>query len=303
MVCPKCGHENPDIRLFCANCGEILPEKSEDAPKTQPAAEADAAFTRPEAEDVPEAAPAEETRKRAVEVTAWPAVAEPGHEENSAPSRPSLKRRGPVDSGRANTYIPKRSEKMEPEDFFAVKGQVLPEYDEEKRPARPQKRSGNKFEDDAPQSFAVRHMRGIVTLILLAVTLVIILIWVNTDNAQLAMAKIGVSWKSEAYAELGAQAYAAGDLSGAGYYYTQALDRDENNSDYAVMAANSYIEGGYTAKALDALRECIRIAPGNADLYAALMDLQAGYENMPASDRQLVDEGYRLTGDERLNKK
>ena len=306
MKCPKCGHANPDIRLFCMNCGELLPDETGELQnqERQPEEKADAfarpaqsaaSFTEPETAAEKETGAAEDLFDIEDETPVGrPAV---------APARPVLDRRVPVETGRANTYVPRRSETMEPEDFFAVRGQVLPEYDDEHEMRPKKRRPGNEFEDDAPQSFAVRHMRGIVTLALLAVTAVIMLIWVNTDSAQLAMAKIDMAWKAEPYAELGAEAYAQGDLSGAGYYYMQALKREADNKDYAVMAANAYIEGGYTAKALEAIRECIGIAPEDADLYAALIDLQGGYENMPASDRQLVDKGYELTGDERLKNK
>ena len=300
MKCPKCGHDNPDIRLFCVNCGELLPENADDQLR-QDAAPSENAYAKPVVKE-----PAMDIPEKAAEVFDVPenrADNEPV-EMPTAPARPALERRAPVDNSRANTYIPKRSETMDPDDFFAVRGQVLPEYDDEDSAPRPQRRKKRvEYEDEAPQPFAMRHMRGIVTIALLAVTAAIMLIWVNTDNAQLAMAKIDIAWQPEAYATLGDEAYTAGDFSGAGYYYTQALGRDADNSDYAVMAANSYIEGGYTSKALEAIRECIRIAPKNADLYTALMDLQGGYENMPASDRQLVDEGYKLTGDVRLNKK
>lgn len=369
MKCPNCGRENPDIRLFCSRCGELLPEKGDAAAQEAPQAVAAPDFEddvriyrRPErkAELKATSAPQENEggeapgpsdhavsmeepsdvsdtdfyrvrqRARRVIEEAWPeehtpappkrqslfdgareqspqkksdnAYARP--ERSAEPARPVLNRREGVEAGRASTIIPRRDDTMDPDDFFAVRGQVLPDYDErdEERPVR-RGRRGDEFEEGAPQSFAVRHMRGIVTLALLAVTVAIVLIWANTNSAQQTLARVDIAWKAEAYAQLGQEYYAAGDLSAAGYYYSKALDRDDANANYAIAAANAYIEGGYTSKALEALRECIAIMPENAELYVKLMELQSGYENMSETDRQLVDRGYALTGDNRLNMK
>ena len=369
MKCPNCGRENPDIRLFCSRCGELLPENDDAAAQKAPQTAAAPDFEddvriyrRPEHKAEPEAAPAQEEkqepdapepvneaappeepldvsdtdfyrarqRSRRVIEEAWPeeqipaapkrqslfdGVQEqpPKKQSNNAyarpersyePDRPVLNRRESVDEGRASTIIPKRNDTMDPDDFFAVRGQVLPEYDErdEERPVH-RGRRGDEFEDSAPQSFAVRHMRGIVTLALMAVTAVIVLVWANTSSAQQTLARMDMAWKAEAYAQLGQEYYAAGDLSAAGYYYSRALERDDSNANYAIAAANAYIEGGYTSNALEALRECISLMPENADLYVMLMDLQSGYENMSEADRQLVDRGYALTSDDRLNMK
>lgn len=362
MKCPVCGRENPDIRLFCMQCGELLPETAEEN-EQQPAAEPTGDFSRPvntpteekcapqwefsEAEydtsepehhaaadaEISHELPPDDTqffrerqRVRGIIEEAWPeeepeAVPEkpaslfdeafdaPEKQENlyarpeedETPRRPDLNRRTTA-SGRANTYIPRREESMDPDEFFAVRGQVLPEYDEEEeaRTRRKSRREGN-YEEEVTQSFAVRHMRGIVTLLLLVLTVVIVLIWANTGAAQYTLAKVDIAWKSDAYAQLAEEAYAAKDLSAAGYYYTAALQRDADNYNYAVMAANSYIEGGYTAKALEALRTCIGMDPKNADLYAAMIQIQPDPAAISASDRELIRKGYELTGDNRLN--
>jgi len=191
---------------------------------------------------------------------------------------------------------------MEPDDFFAVRGQVLPEYDEEplEKPRRKRSREGD-YEDQAHQSFAVRHMRGIVTLLLLVITVAIVLIWANTDSAQYTLAKADMAWKSDAYVQLAEEAFAIKDLSAAGYYYSAALRRDEGNLNYAILAANCYIEGGYTTKAIEAVRKCIDITPQNPDLYATLIQLYPDSSEISGADRQLIRKGYELTGDSRLN--
>lgn len=370
MRCPNCGRENPDIRLFCSRCGELLPEKGDaavqEAPQAVSAPDFDedvriyrrpshesgqtAAHAQQENEDNKAAAPvnaapsAEDPldvsdtdfylarqRSRKVIEEAWPgeishspappkrqslfegAQEQPRRESGGAyarsehssePARPVLNRRETFDNGRASTIIPKRNDALDPDDFFAVRGQVPPDYDQldDDRPVRSASR-GDEFEESAPQSFAVRHMRGIVTLALLAVTAAIVFIWANTGSAQRTLARVDIAWQADAYAQLGQEYYAAGDLSAAGYYYSRALARDDTNANYAIAAANAYIEGGYTFKALEALRECIEIMPENAELYVKLMELQSGYVNMSEADRQLVDRGYALTGDDRLNMK
>ena len=105
----------------------------------------------------------------------------------------------------------------------------------------------------------------------------------------------------EAYAQLADEAYAVKDLSAAGYYYTQAFERDGDNYNYAVMAANSYIEGGYTSKALDAVRNCIALKPADGSLYLMLLNLQPDIEGISDADVELLQQGYKLTGDDRLN--
>lgn len=367
MRCPNCGRENPDIRLFCSRCGELLPEEADSVAQKSPQAVPEPDFEddvriyrRParkagqemasatqecetsEASEPVNDAPAHvedssdasdtdfyrvRQRSRMVIEEAWPEEPAPAKRQSlfegaqerprrdsdnayarperfAEPARPVLNCRESVETGRKSTLIPRRDDTMDPDDFFAVRGQVPPEYDGrgDERPVRSARRD-SEFEDSAPQSFAVRHMRGIVALALLAVTAAIVLIWANTSSAQLTLARIDIAWKAEAYAQLGQEYYAEGDLSAAGYYYSMALERDETNADYAIAAANAYIEGGYTSKALEALRECIAIMPENAELYVKLMELQSGYENMSEADRQLVDCGYALTEDDRLNLK
>lgn len=347
MKCPKCGKENPDIRLFCMSCGELMPEEdTEEVQNTVSEQEASQMDSIPEVE-IPEHEIPEETveseeseeasdddteffrsrqRARRVIEEAWPeenipkSVEKPSifddadekaavNDENpfarnadfsESRQRPVLERTKSAELGSPNTIIPKRDDRMDPDDFFAVKGQVLPEYDDEK----PRNKVGKKkvrYKEEPKQSFAAKHMRGIVTLLLLVLTGIIVLIWSNTDNAQLMLASIDMAWNPEAYAQLADEAYAAKDLSAAGYYYTRAFECDDDNFNYAVMAANSYIEGGYTSKAIKAVRDCIALQPDKGDLYLMLLNLQPDVENMSESDKELIRQGYILTEDERLN--
>lgn len=224
-------------------------------------------------------------------------------EQTEVKHKPVLERSKPAELGKPNTIIPKREETLDPDDFFAVKGQLLPEYNEaaEEKPRRRKNgKSKDVFEDEPKQTFVARHMRGIVTLMLLALTALIVLIWSNTSGAQLMLASVDIAWKPEAYAQLAEDAYAVKDLSAAGYYFTKALERDPENYNYAIMAANSYIEGGYTTKAMQAVRTCIDMDPDDAELYVMLLNLQPDIEDMSAADKELIRQGYRLTRDDRL---
>ena len=349
MKCPKCGKENPDIRLFCMSCGELMPEEElaeaqnmvseQETPETEATPEIEIPDPKISEESVEPEASEEisdedteffRTRQRARRVIeeAWPednipkSVEKPSifdgiyektavddenpfsRNANSAEfrQRPVLERTKAAELGNPNTIIPKRDDRMDPDDFFAVKGQVLPEYDV--RDEKPRKSAGKKkarYEEEPKLSFAAKHMRGIVTLLLLALTGIIVFIWSNTDNAQLMLASIDMAWKPEAYAQLADEAYAVKDLSAAGYYYTQAFERDGDNYNYAVMAANSYIEGGYTSKALDAVRDCIALKPADGSLYLMLLNLQPDIEGISDADVELLQQGYKLTGDDRLN--
>ncbi len=350
MKCPFCGKENPNIRLFCMSCGEILPEaepQSEEKQDIETAvfSDPDPEFAPAHSQDSPAVESASENtlpvsdtddteffrkreRSRRIIEEAWPennnipkSVSTKSifdDFEPSAPSqsdsiyskppvsesrqRPSLERGVVAEHGSPSTIIPKRNEDLKPDDFFAVKGQVLPDYEygeEEYEPANRKLRS--EYEDEPKQSFFMRHMRSVVSLMLLLLTIAIVLVWANTDGAQRTLATLDIAWRPEAYAQLAAESYSAKDLSAAGYYYSQAAKRDPANYAYAISAANAYIEGGYTSKALDAVRNCITLTPADIDLYLVLLELQPDRANISAEDRELLHQGYRLTGDERLN--
>jgi len=352
MRCPKCAKENPDIRLFCMSCGELMPEEepeAEDVKEEEAAARDITAESLTEemceessdtSDELPEAFDVSEddtefyrvrSKARRVIEEAWPEeinrptsvrktslfdndkdFEEPEQEESEYSrndyrdnrQKPTLDRRNIPELGTPSTIIPKREEKLEPDDFFSVKGQVLPEYDDEDDDWNDE----NEFHSrsvvkrkEPKQSFIIRHMRGVVTLLLLVITAVIVIIWANTDSAQLMLAGIDLAWTPESYAQLADEAYAKKDLSAAGHYYSLAYEHDMGNYNYAVMAANSYIEGGYNSKALEAVRICIELKPADANLYLMLLQLQPDPENIPSGDRELLKQGYRLTGDSRLN--
>lgn len=345
MKCPNCGRDNPDIRLFCAHCGELLPETEEPAQDKPGEIEADddiRLYQRPvKTQDA--AAPVFETtaapdpdssddtefyrrrqRARRVYEEAWPEDAAESprkeipsifdmEEEETSPPRsepvreighaPSLSKGASNDNGRPSTHLPPREEVLNPENFFDVRGHGA-DFDDETPISRKQggQRRGYEFEDPDRQSFAVRHMRGIVTMALMLFTMAIVVIWAITPDAQETLARLDLAWSASAYEKLGLEAWECGDFAASGHYFTQALKRAPENSSYAVYAANSYMETGDMGKAADAIRKCIAAEPNNADYYLALIGIYSGYDNLPDADKQLVDEGYRRTGDSRLYK-
>lgn len=338
MKCPNCGRDNPDIRLFCAHCGELLPEIDESQEKMphEIASSADAdAYQRPQSQkesaDTGKTKPTSvlfeqndtefyqrRERARRIYEDMWPEENDPESAEKAPPSlfdetdntapqksayshAPELGRSKPSAAPRPSTYLPSRDDEFDPDSIFDVHGRAASFDGGESKPrARSRLHRGDEFEDGDRQSFAVRHMRGIVAAALLIFTIAIVVIWAITPAAQLTLAKLDMAWSAAAYEKIGLEAWEKGDYTASGHYFTQAFKRDPKNSAYAVYAANSYIEVGDMDKAADAIRKCIVAEPNNAEYYVALMGIYSGYENLPEADRQLVDEGYRRTGDGRL---
>lgn len=306
MICPKCGFKNPDIRLFCSRCGEILPEagseppeagfdvfepigadriKDEEAPDAEEAApvvsaaddgpsegEDDAPF---EVADMFLDESAEKLKRRAArERTQSPAP----NRLNEAASR-----------SRRETMIPER-DAITPDKFFTVRGQLDDRY----KAIAPDDDDEYTYEEE--DSFLVKHTRGIVFLLLFVLTLAVIGAWSLSDGGRRVLASRGFAWSKDTFAELGYEAYNAGDYEKAVYYLSRA-DRNENN---IVALANSYIELKQTLYAVREVRELIRLRPDKADYYVVFAQLLGGYENMSKEDKQLYEDGYLLTGDERL---
>jgi hypothetical protein len=217
---------------------------------------------------------------------------------------PTLAQRRPVRNGRPSTLVPRRDVTLDPERIFTVRGETpFDEDDFDRAPRAPRKtaaRRGSTYEEAENQSFFMRHVRGIVGMILLVVTATIVLTWAFTPNAQLVLARLDLAWSPSAYANLGTDAYDAGNYADAGRYFEVALEKDADNVNYAIYAANSYIQNGETSRAAAVLKKLIALKPDNADYYVTLIGLYGGYANLPADAKALVDEGYTRTGDDRL---
>lgn len=219
---------------------------------------------------------------------------------------PTLTQRRPVRAGqpgKPSTLVPRRDVTLDPERLFTVRGETpFDEDDFDRAPRAPRKtaRRVSPYEEAESQTFFMRHVRGIVGMILLIVTATIVLTWAFTPSTQLVLAQIDLAWSPSAYASLGTTAYNAGNYAEAGRYFEAALKKDADNVNYAIYAANSYIQNGETARAAAMLKKLIALKPDNADYYVTLIGIYGGYENLPADAKALVDEGYTRTGDDRL---
>ena len=134
MKCPNCGHENPDIRLFCARCGEILPEKDESAPAAAEEKGSDVKVVPDVMDDPFDDVDFYRRRERARRVyeDAWPEFAQETEEkripslfdekeEERIPEKRETEKPRFEDSPRPDTYIPRREEEFDPDCIFDVR--------------------------------------------------------------------------------------------------------------------------------------------------------------------------------------
>ena len=330
MKCPKCGYENARIRLFCSNCGIVLPdvdetdlnitaqEKKEPVKATEIPSETPETIAQSVAED--KVLPFEEDLPP---FEATDGYDHPDENELFAdfdddlvlPSKPkaaekkeekrideidideledtgTIKKSEPViKSNRANTLIPER-EAIPADKLFQVRGQnddYVPEIERD-----------DDFDDDEKDDFLIRHTRGIVTFLLLMITVMIVVIWSLSDGAQRLFAQKGIALKAEPYAKLGYEAYDAGDFENAADYFRNA-NKHSQSEEYLICLHNCCLETEDPEGAADALRECIGINPYKVDYYLALEGILGGRDKLSEEDRQLFRDGYVFTGDPRLN--
>lgn len=149
-------------------------------------------------------------------------------------------------------------------------------------------------------SFFFRHLRSMVGLILLAVLACIIGIYAMSGAGQSNLAKLNLAWRPEAYSHLGKESYNVGRFQQAGAYYEQALKRDPANYSYASSAAKCYLDGKNSEKAAEMLKKCIALMPTAEDPYVYLLGLYPDPVERPLEVTQLLQQGYQMTGSERL---
>ena len=340
MRCPKCGFNNPSIRLFCAKCGEILPESDPGDLSVSESGTGDIAAPENAVgdNDLPESAwengafewpEALQTRDdiRFVPLTEEPEAAAEPEKPASAPESPAAaddeppfeivdmfmdesaekaKRRSAREKtqspapdrlneaalrSRKETLIPER-DAIPPDKLFTVRGQVDDLY----RTNAPDDDDEYDYSEEEEDSFIVRHTRGIVFVLLFALTLAVVFAWSLTESGKRVLATRGFAWSSSTFAEMGYEAYTAGDYEKAVGYLKKA-DKNESN---LIMLANSYIELDQTLYAAAAVRDCIRLNPYKADYYVVFERLLGGYDKMSPEDKQIYEDGYILTGDPRL---
>ena len=158
-------------------------------------------------------------------------------------------------------------------------------------------------ERDEDSGFLMRHIRGIVGAILFLVLILVLVLYFLSDAGQASLARINATLpiKSEIYAELGKQSYEAGDFRQPGVYYERALARDPQSYNWASSAVMSYIAEENTDKAVEMLKKCIEINPQAVEPYYYLMTLYPDASSRPWDVAQLIQQGYQMTGDARLN--
>lgn len=156
------------------------------------------------------------------------------------------------------------------------------------------------FEEPERGSFLQRHIRGVVSLILLVMVAAICMIWAVSSKGQQALAQVNLAWKAQAYADLGYSAYQQGSDLLAARYYEKALAREEGNYEYAHSAMVAYYEANEIESAAAMLKKCIELSPDDPEPYMEMLILYPDAENRPWEITELVRQGYQRTGNEAL---
>ena len=218
-------------------------------------------------------------------------------------ARPERRRTpaGSVPGGKraSNTYIPLKD--LAPDELFMDEKshEETYEYDRVRRVPR-YVEEAYEFEEHEDGSFFQRHMRGFVGLILFCVLLLVTGIWACTSGGQRTLARFGVAWNAETYAELGYEAYRLNSDRLAARYYERALARDPDNYEYAHSAMVAYYEADDLDSATAMLKKCVQMDPDNPEPYRELLILYPDAASRPWEVTELIRTGYQRTGDETL---
>lgn len=199
----------------------------------------------------------------------------------------------------ANTLVPPKT--MNPNDIFMDgKTAAYDAYDD--APADDAEGTFDfDVEDDA--GFFMRHLRGLVSLALFVILILLFVIYAFSRSGQYTLARANLAWTTEPYSQIGYRSYQDGDYSQAGLYYERALMREPNNYSFASSAAMAYYEAGNTEKSAAMLKRCIEINPTLLEPYIYLLRLYPDASQRPWDVTQLLQQGYQRTGDTRLNVK
>ena len=202
---------------------------------------------------------------------------------------------------RANTLVPPKT--MDPDDIF-MDGKA-DDFDDDYDPYDDEDDGEFSepilYEDEDEGSFFMRHLRGIVGLALFAILILMFVIYAFSKAGQLTLARANLAWSTEAYSTLGSKSYQAGQFTEAGQFYERALQRAPNNYNFASSAAMAYNEANNLEKATEMLKRCVEIDPMKLEPYAYLLKLYPEAASRPWDVTQLLQQGYKMTGDSRLN--
>lgn len=237
-----------------------------------------------------------------------------GADEKSAQARPTrrnapeLLRPENAQRRSVNTYIPMKE--LTPTDIFMDGLDEDDDFDDydgdayDVPPSRSARYSDDEddfdFEEPERGGFFQRHIRGVVSLILLVMVAVICMIWAVSGKGQQTLAQVNLAWKAQAYADLGYSAYQQGSNLLAARYYEKALARQESNYEYAHSAMVAYYEANEIESAAAMLKKCIELSPDDPEPYMEMLILYPDAQNRPWEITELVRQGYQRTGNEAL---
>jgi len=318
MYCSRCGKKILESMLFCPFCGSeiVIPDQDDAAPvpSASPASETTApAFDdrtflwnerEPDEEKPPEIEPADKAEEASVswdksaEVPALPES--PPGQDFAPPMEASKEENKPV-------RIPKSIEGDRPLDIFMEHDGEEPQDDFDAfEAAQAQRRSRRQMsdgdEDEEHEGFFHRHMRGVIAFALILALAAGLAVFAMSETGQQKLAKLDIPLpiKPEIYSKLGFEEYQAKNYKQSGIYYERALAREPDSFDYASSAAMAYIAHGDTEKATAMLKKCIELRPKAVEPYIYLIRLYPEADQRPAEVSQLLEQGYQLTGDARL---
>lgn len=204
-----------------------------------------------------------------------------------------VKPRAATGARRVNTAVPPRA--PDPEDLF-----LEDEAEDDLADFAREYLDDYRYEETERGNFFVRHIRGFVCLILLAIAALIVGYWLMFGSGQRVLGQLYISNNPATYIELGAEADTAGNYEEAGAFYLRALELDPSDRTTAINAANAYIRAGNSGRAATALEYLIAIDPYDAAPYTTLKQLYPDPASRPQSVSQLLQQGYQNTGDASL---
>lgn len=307
---PPIQHENRTIESLSLfdDAAEEDEEAPEEALSFEPEREAVFEFTPLELE--PEAH-FEKWQKRTPEIERKPPTMQrqAGEGPRLEGHAPKMARPKPVNgprqaSGRpqanrpVRTYVPEKA--VNPDDLFMDAGDPYDDYDDEDIRYADDSEDAFIYEDEESPSFLLRHIRGVMGLSLTALLAIVCLIYVCSSTGQEALAKMNLAWNPEVYSRIAYEYYEDGLYDMSGSFYEKALSRDPDNYSYAISAASAYIYGENTDKAASMLKKSISLDATRVEPYIYLMSLYPDGATRPWDVSQILQQGYGMTGDERL---
>lgn len=319
MYCSRCGKKVLESMLFCPFCGSeiIIPDQDGEAPvqTDNPEPEKLSFDDRTYLWNGTEAAEAEQPEMQTSdEVKPEPVSLTKSNEEEAPPLPEPLPRLSfappTMERPEEEKPSPQPKEEEKPLDIFMERDheEAQDDFDAfEAAQARRRSRQRGLDEDDDLDSeeregFFHRHLRGLAAVVLLLALVAGLAVFAISETGQRTLAKLNMALplKAEVYGKLGFEEYQSKNYGQSGIYYERALARDPGSFDFASSAAMAYIADGNTDQATEMLKKCIELRPEAVEPYIYLIRLYPNVDQRPAAISELLEEGYRRTGDARL---